>query len=78
MASYTEIETRSTLAFAQAAAHDAFGKFYVHSCDRTFVDHEPRWQKLGDVADGVVNRLRRQRDHQAGLHIDIDHDMAEV
>ena len=70
MASYPKIDPRSTLSFAQAAAQDAFGKYYVHSRDRAFIDHEP-WKKLGDAADGVVDRLRRQRDHD-GHHHDVD------
>ena len=72
--------------FAAQAARDAFGRYYVHPRDRKFQDHPPSWQKLGDVSDGVVDRLRRRRDHHlAGIEVNVvdvddvvDHDMAEV
>ena len=47
-AAQSRIETRSTLTFAQAEAHDA-------------INHEP-WQKLDNVTDGIVDHLRRRRD----------------
>ena len=59
------------LSFAEQAARGAFGHNYVHPLDREFQDREPRWQKLGTVAGGVVNRLRRQRDHDDHHH-DVD------
>ena len=70
MASYTEMETRSTLAFARAAAHDAFGKYYVRPRDRAFVDHEP-WQKLGGISDDVVDHLRRDRSARARERVEV-------
>ncbi len=65
--------------FAAQAARNAFGKYSVRPRDRDFHDHEPRWQRLGDVADGVVDGLRHRRDfHLAGLHNDVGHDMVKV
>ena len=85
MASYPETDSRSTLTFAEPAAAAEFGRNYVQPWNRDFVDHEPRWQKLGDVADGVGDRLRRQRDHDdqhlenvVQADIAVEHDMVEV
>ena len=57
---YTLQTEKANSDFATQAARDAFGKHYVRPRDRAFVDHEP-WQKLGDVTDGVVDHLRRDR-----------------
>ena len=85
MASYPETDSRSTLTFAEQAAAAEFGRNYVKPWSRDFVDHEPHWQKLGTVADGVVDHLRRQRvhddhhlDHVVQADIDVDHDYVEV
>ena len=82
MASYPETDSRSTLTFAEQAAQNAFGKHWADPRSRDFKDHGPNWQKLGDVADGVVDRLRRRRDHgladlddhQINIDINTEHD----
>lgn len=47
--------------FAEQAAHDAFGRNYVHPKDRDFKDRRPgEWRKLGNVASRVLAKSARR------------------
>lgn len=47
--------------FAAAMTADVFGDHYIASVDREFRDHEPTWQRLGDITNKIVQRAAALR-----------------